>query len=248
VCVIAPRYPPLGDRHHLAVARHRVFRETGPIEGGSPSPTPRRRPDRTSLQVEATTGRSPGSVDWPGLIFVAAMDCRKFFVSTAARLQRVADIDRAPKQAPHGGKAGGTAVGPGGVSARCRPGCQRRWKTGRPSQRWPRPSAQKLTLRVRPFWRRVEVTHNERSAAAGDLVGPALIFKACQTVRVPIRIRLGHLHSKLAGETWVYSKGTLVVIGRSEILLAAHIYSRHQPARCDSLFLSSRTACPGVGG
>jgi hypothetical protein len=34
-------------------------------------PTPRRRPDHKSPQVEATTCRDPGSVDCPGFIFVA---------------------------------------------------------------------------------------------------------------------------------------------------------------------------------
>jgi hypothetical protein len=45
-----------------------------PNPGGIPRPpTPRRRPDQKSPQVEATTCRSPGSVDWPGFIFGAAI-------------------------------------------------------------------------------------------------------------------------------------------------------------------------------
>ena len=34
-------------------------------------PTPRRRPDHKSPQVEATTCRDPGSVNFPGFIFMA---------------------------------------------------------------------------------------------------------------------------------------------------------------------------------
>jgi hypothetical protein len=47
--------------------------------GGIPRPpTPRRRPDHKSPQVEATTCRSPGSLDWPGFIFVAVKGRPKF--------------------------------------------------------------------------------------------------------------------------------------------------------------------------
>jgi hypothetical protein len=53
-----------------------MYKNNGPIRAASPdTPTP---PGSHEPTVEATTCRSPGSLDWPGFIFVAVKGRKKF--------------------------------------------------------------------------------------------------------------------------------------------------------------------------
>jgi hypothetical protein len=67
-------------------ARLYVSHDRGPDPDGIHPPTPQRRPDHKSLQAEATTYRSPGSVDCPGF----------FFVSLIVRCREVTDSGHCP--------------------------------------------------------------------------------------------------------------------------------------------------------